>query len=231
MPLELEVSLSDCHLPALSEHPSAASEDALRVAQELFDAADWAACGVAFDRVLELGPDANLARDAAYGAVVCSNNVARDHGSSPAPRGRGRGRDAPAPMPVDETPEISAFLARLARGACMMTDRAERAAIAYRRARIYYDRGHAAEAAALFGRIALGAEPDFAAYGAALWLDSLELLRTRPDSTPGQCESELRTAAERVTQRFCGDLASGEDPGLCRTAADIRRAIARRDSR
>jgi len=216
VPLELEASLAECRLPALSETSTAQADDAYRIANELWQAQDWGACAEAFDRVLDLRPSAALAAEASYGAVLCSNYALG--GATAAPRraaSTSPGREPGWPPPVDLSPELTAFATRLARGACLTPDAVERSAMQYRRARLYYDHGHAREAAALLGPLALGRDGDFADVAAALWLDTLEELRRRSEPAQAACAAEVRDAAARVGARWCASGEASTDFAVC----------------
>lgn len=226
VPIELEVSLTECHLPVLSARSSAAANEAFRIAQELWTAQDWPACAAAFEHVLELAPSAALAAEASYAAVLCANNEFWSAAEAqPPPRRATTRRDARWGAPGERSPTFDALVASLGRGVCLVRDPLERSAMEYRRARLYYDQGQAAEAAVLLRRVALGSiDRGYADVAAALWLDSLRELRRMEPRAGGSCDEELRDAAEGLDARFCRPGSESAEADVCELVASLRGA-------
>lgn len=216
-------------------------------AELLWRMEDWAQCGPAFDRVVELNPQGEFTQDAAYAAVLCYNNLYQQQyqgrerqtreeqgGSAGGRRGGGRrgGRREPSqptattvgsdyvPRNLNETE--NGMLNAFTRFVCYVADSEELPTIKYRRARIYYESNHYEEAAVLFRDIALNnRNSELAEYAANLYLDSLNILGTQWQRS--QCINEIRDNIEPLSGAYCANEEQrGSHADLCRVLGQLR---------
>ena len=135
-----------------------------------------------YERAVTVDPKGRFAKEAAYAAMVSMKNAVHvpEGGKSPCPDNK------PCAIPPDLQRLVAAFNRYLA----VVPDSPERSNVEYRRARVYYEHNHFAEAAPLFDHI-LTSYPDneLAVYSANLEMDCLAILK-RYD--------ELRALVERV---------------------------------
>lgn len=205
-------------------------------AELLWRMEDWATCGPAFDRVVELNPQGEFTQDAAYAAVLCYNSLyqqqyqgrERETASAQASTGR-RGRRGqaepetpPVPVPRDLTDTESGMLAAFQRFVCFVSDSDELPTIKYRRARIYYESNRYEEAAVIFRDIALNHPTnELAEYAANLYLDSLNVIGTQWQRT--QCINDIRDNIEPMSNLYCNTAeARDAHPDLCGVLGQLR---------
>jgi cellulose synthase operon protein C len=137
-----------------------------------------------YDRAVTVDPKGKFAKEAAYGTMISMRNATdtpdRARGKPPCPDTK------PCPIPQDLQRLVAAFDHYMA----IVPESPERTNVEYRRARVYYEHNHFAEAAPQFDHI-LVAHPDneLAVYSANLEMDCLAILK-RYD--------ELRALVERV---------------------------------
>lgn len=137
-----------------------------------------------YERVTTLAPKGKHTDEAAYGFVIAAKNAVKsDNGSQgkpPCPEPK------PCPIPADQQRLLAAFDRYLQ----VTAKSADRPNIEYRRARVFYERNHFAEAAQQFDHV-FTTYPDheLATYSANLEMDCLAILK-RYD--------ELRALVERV---------------------------------
>jgi tetratricopeptide (TPR) repeat protein len=180
-------------------------------AELLWKRNQWSECGPAFDRVVEIDPEGEYLRDAAYAAVLCYNNLYEAQNEDDT---QVRGKAAPRPgkagrkRQVDEEEQERQELERLQRRelnaveqgmldaytrfVCYVTESDELVTIKYRRARIFYVANQWEEAAALFRDIAYNhSDADLAPYAANQYLDCLNAIsRLNQDRRIG-CRDEM----------------------------------------
>lgn len=138
-----------------------------------------------YERATTIAPHGKFARDAAYGLVIATKNAATHNPEAP-DAGAPCPDMKPCPIPPDMQRLVSAFDKYLA----LVPESSETLSIYYRKARVYYDYQHFAEAAPLFDHIFTKApEHELATYSANLEMDCLTMLK-RYD--------ELRALVERV---------------------------------
>ncbi|MCA9605839.1 MAG: tetratricopeptide repeat protein [Myxococcales bacterium] len=205
-------------------------------AELLWRMEDWATCGPAFDRVVELNPQGEFTQDAAYAAVLCYNSLyqqqyqgrERETASREASSGR-RGRRGqqepetpPVPVPRELTDTESGMLAAFQRFVCFVSDSDELPTIKYRRARIFYESNRYEEAAVLFRDIAMNhSDNELAEYAANLYLDSLNVLGTQWQRS--QCINDIRDNIEPMSNLYCNtDSARDAHPDLCGVLGQLR---------
>ncbi|MBX3270933.1 MAG: tetratricopeptide repeat protein [Sandaracinaceae bacterium] len=209
-------------------------------AELLWRMEDWAQCGPAFDRVVELNPQGEFTQDAAYAAVLCYNSLyqqqyqGRERETSGAqastrargrtPRGRQQAEEA-APtvnVPRELTSTETGMLAAFQRFVCYVSDSDELPTIKYRRARIYYESNRYEEAAVLFRDIAMNhPQNELAEYAANLYLDSLNVLGTQWQRT--QCINDIRDNIEPMSNLYCNTQQQRDaHPDLCGVLGQLR---------
>jgi len=139
-----------------------------------------------YDRSLNVDPKSKFADEAAYALVMSTKNAVKTPNPTP---------DSPPPCP-DMKPcpipaDMQRLLAALDRYLAVAAKTAkDRATMEYRRARIYYDFQHFAEAAPIFDHIVTAySDTELAAYSANLEMDCLAILKRYDD---------LRALIERV---------------------------------
>lgn len=221
-------------------------------AELLWRMEDWGQCGPAFDRVVELNPQGEFTSDAAYAAVLCYNNLyqqdfagrerevrgaaAPEEEASGGRRGRRgrRGRQeeaeaAPTFEPQPYTPIQEGMLRAFQRFVCFVQDSEELPTVKYRRARIYYETNHFAEAAVLFRDIAWNhRDSELAEFAANLYLDSLNMMGTRVGQGNPECITELEQSLDPMHGFYCGTPEQRDShPDLCEVVVDLRCGVVR----
>ncbi|HJL19194.1 MAG TPA: tetratricopeptide repeat protein [Sandaracinaceae bacterium LLY-WYZ-13_1] len=213
-------------------------------AELLWRMEDWAQCGPAFDRVVELDPQGEFTQDAAYAAVLCYNNLYQQQYSSRETEVRGeenpcediRNRrrrrqcereqeemsEAERYVPRELSDTESGMLQAFQRFVCYVSDSDELPTIKYRRARIYYESNRYEEAAMLFRDIALNHEDsELSEYAANLYLDSLNILGTQWQRS--QCIDEIRENIEPLSGMYCANQDDRDaHPDLCGVLDQLR---------
>lgn len=185
-------------------------------AELLWKQDQWSECGPAFDRVVELDPQGEYLREAAYAAVLCYNNLYEQQNENdrdvrakrtPSNRRGRRGRrlseeeqaaqELERLQPRELTNLEQGMLRAYTRYVCYVSDSDDLVRIKYRRARIYYTANRWEEAAALFRDIAYNhSEAELAPFAANQYLDCLNAIsRLNEDRVIG-CRDELATAVE-----------------------------------
>ncbi|MCX7807085.1 MAG: tetratricopeptide repeat protein, partial [Deltaproteobacteria bacterium] len=199
-------------------------------AELLWKMEDWARCGPAFDRVVELNPQGEYTADAAYAAVLCYNNLyqqqyaatERERRSEGRPevgrRGRrGRGAEqqestqqqseAQRLAPKEFSPSEAGMLSAFQRFVCFVNQSEELPVVKYRRARIYYETNHFEEAALIFRDIAYShPQHELAEFAANLYLDSLNAIYRREGRSG--CVSEIESNIEPLSNLYCNTPAN-----------------------
>jgi tetratricopeptide (TPR) repeat protein len=139
-----------------------------------------------YDRTITVDPRGKYADEAAYALVISTKNAVKTPDPKP---------DSPPPCPEMKPCPIPADLQRLLAAfdrylATVAPTAKDRATMEYRRARLYYDYQHFAEAAPIFDHI-VAAYPDneLAIYAANLEMDCLTIAKRY---------EPLRTLVERV---------------------------------
>ncbi len=220
-------------------------------AELLWKMENWAECGPAFDRVVELNPGGEFTADAAYAAVLCYNNVyqqqyqgrERQSRNTTAPNagrrrpaaGR-RGQPEPAADPGAEyrsrdlTATENGMLNAFQRYICFVNDAEELPQIKYRRARIYYESNHYEEAALIFKDIAMNhRDSELAEYAANLYLDSVNILGTYSNPPRTACFQEIEDGIDPLAQIYCRDDATrASHAELCTVLDRLRCGIMRK---
>lgn len=221
-------------------------------AELLWKMEKWGECGPAFDKVVDLNPQGDFTADAAYGAVLCYNNVyqtqiqgrerqLRDGGGAAqgqqTKRGR-RGRQA-QPEPQDDAVKYATrdftqlengMLNAFQRYVCFVPDSEDLVTIKYRRARIYYESNRFEQAALLFKDIAWNnRSSDLAEYAANLYLDSMNVIGGLREEKRPECYTQMEDDLEPLGQMFCADdnmRASHDD--LCATIDKLKCGLLRK---
>ena len=185
---------------------------------------DWAGCGPAFDRVVELEPTGPLAEDAAYASVLCWDHV---YQTDYEPR-QGERSDTTSLAARDLTETETRMLAAFARFACVAPASADRPQVQYRRARVYYEANHFEEAASLFRSVAFDHPThELAEFAANLYLDSLNGMLRR--DTRASCESRIAADLEPLAENLCAtEAARDAHPETCARFIGIRCGLLRR---
>lgn len=237
------------------EFPNIAREDwptqykvAYYYAELLWKMEDWAQCGPAFDRVVELDPQGEFTSDAAYAAVLCYNSLyqqqyqtrerqTREDSANRRRRGR-RGRRGRR----QEEPETPSFERReftdLERGmlnafrryVCFVNDSEDLPTIKYRQARIYYEANQFEEAAVLFKDIAWNhRDSELAEYAANLYLDSLNVLGSQREPNRPECLREIESSIDPLNGFYCSTPdARDEHPDLCGVLTTLKCNVMRK---
>jgi TolA-binding protein len=203
---------------------------------------EWATCGPAFDRVVELNPQGEFTQDAAYAAVLCYNNLYQqeyqarerqtreDRAEARSSRRGRRGRREEAQpentaaqfAPRELNPTESGMLNAFSRFVCYVAESEELPTIKYRRARIFYESNRYEEAAVLFRDIAWNhRDSELAEYAANLYLDSLNILGTQWQRS--QCITEIADSIEPLSGfYFATPEARDAHPDLCGVLQQLR---------
>jgi tetratricopeptide (TPR) repeat protein len=223
-------------------------------AELLWRMEDWAQCGPAFDRVVELNPQGEYTADAAYAAVLCYNNLyQQNYAANERSRrgeagsqqegdrrrgGRGSRRaaqqaqagDSASRLEPQEFNEVqSGMLRAFQRFVCYVRDSEELPVVKYRRARIYYETNHFEEAALLFRDIAWNhRDHELAEYAANLYLDSLNMLGTRVGDGNPACIQEIEASLDPLFGFYCSTpQARDAHPDLCGVVVNLRCDVVR----
>ena len=225
-------------------------------AELLWKMEDWAQCGPAFDKVVELNPGGEYTADAAYAAVLCYNNLYQQQYSSrerqtreereearQSRRGRRgrRGRRARQQEPEEETNTMEAreftdlesgMIAAFQRYVCFVPDSEDLAQIKYRRARIYYEANHFEEAAVLFRDIAYNhQQSELAEYAANLYLDCLNVLGSQREPNRPECLATIESEIDPMTQLYCSTpQAAADHPDLCGVLTTLKCNVMRKQA-
>ena len=189
-------NLERMELPRIDrrDRPSAARV-ALYQGDLLFELQRWSECATAFERALDRHPDAQLAADAAYGAVLCYD---RHLGSRQPPETP----DDEALSARDLTDEEQRMARTFHRFACSAPEHEELPVVLYRWARVHYEANRFAPAAVLFRRVATDfPRSEVGEYAANLWLESLNVLASRRNV--GACFASIDAALGPLESRFC----------------------------
>lgn len=220
-------------------------------AELLWKMEDWAQCGPAFDRVVEMNPSGEYTSDAAYAAVLCYNSLYQQNYSATeratredaaegnSRRGRrGRRQAEPEPDPATQyaqrefTPLESGMLNAFQRFVCFVPDSEDLPQIKYRRARIYYEANHFQEAAHLFKDIAWNhRDNELAEYAANLYLDSLNVMGSEIEPNRVECLNELQEGIDPLTEFYCStpDQAAAH-PDLCGVLTTLKCNVMRKQA-
>jgi tetratricopeptide (TPR) repeat protein len=183
---------------------------------------NWAECGPAFDRVLEIDPKGEFTEDAAYASVLCYNKQYQQtfagdektvkHREEKSEKGKKKKKEAeqsrdekvaqfkPKPLSPLETGMLNAYK----RYICFVPDSEDLATIKYRRARIYYETNHFEEAAVIFKDIAFNhVASDLSVFAANLYLDSLNVIGTYTEPQRPACYDEMNDTIEPLFGLYC----------------------------
>lgn len=227
-------------------------------AELLWKMEDWARCGPAFDKVVDLNPQGEFTGDAAYAAVLCYNNlyqqqysgrereVASREGGGAQGEGRGRrgrrGRrgqqqqeeQTPASQhaPREFTPLEEGMLRAFQRYVCYVGEGEDLPTIKYRRARIYYEANRFEEAAQLFKDIAWNhRDSELSVYAANLYLDSLNVLGSMMQPARPECIQDIKASIEPLSEFYCNtDAARESHSELCEVLGQLRCDVLRKEA-
>lgn len=173
----------------------------------------WDGCASAYERALDASPDAQLAADAAYGAVVCYDRHLGSRTPPPAPADRALAERA---LTEDETRMTQAF----ARFACSAPEHEELPVVLYRWARVHYEANQFERAASLFARVATEhPRSEVGVFAANLWLDSLNVLADRRGREA--CYATLERALAPLGEAFCAGDARESNADFCEVHAGL----------
>ncbi len=198
-------------------------------AELLWKMEEWAKCGPAFDRVVELNPQGEYTADAAYAAVLCYNNLYQQEYSSRERQKRDEDSEDDF-APREFTPLEQGMLAAFQRYVCFVPDSDDLATIKYRRARIYYEARHWEEAAVLFRDIAFNhPNTELGVYAANLYLDSLAVLGEKVEPPRVACITEIEQNIEPLWGRYCNSAQKEErNAELCDVLQQLRCDVLRK---
>ncbi|MFO0757861.1 MAG: tetratricopeptide repeat protein [Byssovorax sp.] len=187
---------------------------------------DWAACGPAFDAVVDADPKGPLAAEAAYASLLCYQGVYHASHQNRADRAglaaeRGRGTPDLSPKPL--SPADKAMLGAFDRYLCLIKpapgdkEAEERAVeIEYARARIYFENHHWEEAAVGFRGVALNhASSDAGIYAAQLYLEALNVLGSSVKPARVSCFSDMNRDVGKLAALYCGEGMKAENADAC----------------
>lgn len=139
-----------------------------------------------YERNITLDPKGKLAKEAAYAFMISTKNAVKTPPMTP---------DAPPPCPTSPTPcpipdDLQRLLGAFDRFEAIVPESPERVDVEYRRAKLYYDYNHFAEAAPRFDHV-FAAYPgnELGTYAANLEMDCLVYLKRWGD---------LRALVDRV---------------------------------
>jgi tetratricopeptide (TPR) repeat protein len=158
-----------------------------------------------YERVITIAPKGKHLDEAAYAFVMATKNAARPTDQA--------GRKPPCPdmKPCAIPPDLQRLVAAFDRYIAVVAAGKERPNIEYRRARVFYEYQHFAEAAAQFDRI-FASYPDneLAIYSANLEMDCLAILK-RFDELRALVERVKKSPAmkDETTQRQIQDMEAG----------------------
>ena len=222
-------------------------------AELLWKMEDWARCGPAFDKVVELNPGGEYTSDAAYAAVLCYNNLyqqqyqgretqTRESAENSSRRGR-RGRrgrqqeeeeqsEAERLAQREFTDLEQGMLSAFQRYVCFVPDSDDLPQIKYRRARIYYEANHYQEAAVLFKDIAWNhRDHELAEYAANLYLDSLNVMGSQLEPNRTECLMDLEQAIDPLNGFYCATPEARDDhPDLCGVLTTLKCNVLRKQA-
>ena len=213
-------------------------------AELLWKMENWAQCGPAFDKVLEIDPQGEFTEDAAYASVLCYNKQYqqtfaesektvkhredKDEGKKKKKKGKS---DEPSHeelveqyKPKDLSPLEKGMLNAYKRYVCFVPDSEDLPTIKYRRARIYYETNHFAEAAVLFKDIAFNhTKSDLSVFAANLYLDSLNVIGTYSEPPRAACYDDMNDSIEPLYGIYCKTPESHEtNAELCDVLEQLR---------
>jgi tetratricopeptide (TPR) repeat protein len=177
-------------------------------AELLYDIQQWADCARAYERALDAARDAQLASDAAYGAVLCYDRELASRPTTETP--------LDDVLAARELTEDEARMARtFARFVCTAPSHEEIPTVLYRWARIHYEANQLDEAAVLFGRVAREhPRSEVAEYAANLYLDTVNMLATHRGRAV--CQTHLAESIGALESTYCdGEAARARHTELC----------------
>ncbi len=218
-------------------------------AELLWKMEEWAQCGPAFDRVVELNPQGEYTTDAALAAVLCYNNLyqqdyqsrereVRGEQANRRRRGRRRGQqeeqqsEAEQYAPREFTALEEGMANAFRRYMCFVQDSEDLPTIKYRRARIYYEANRFEEAALLFKDIAWNhRDSELSVYAANLYLDSLNVLGSKIEPNRTQCIMEIKEGIEPLWGFYCDSESSYDShQELCEVLEQLRCDVLRKEA-
>jgi tetratricopeptide (TPR) repeat protein len=210
-------------------------------AELLWKMENWAQCGPAFDRVLEVNPQGDYTEDAAYASVLCYNKQYQSTyaGSEKTVKHRDddkkkKGKKGSAEPTREElvaqfrakdlSPLEKGMLRAYQRYVCFVPDSEDLPTIKYRRARIYYETNRFEEASVLFKDIAYNhPKSDLAVFAANLYLDSLNVIGSYSEPPRPGCYDEMNDNIEPLFGIYCKTAESREANGeLCDVIEQLR---------
>jgi tetratricopeptide (TPR) repeat protein len=214
-------------------------------AELLWKMENWAECGPAFDKVLEVNAQGEFTADAAYAAVLCYNKQYQQAyaGNEKSVRGKAaedkekaakgkkgkKGADTEDDKvaqfkPKQFSPLEQGMLNAFQRYVCFVPDSEDLPQIKYRRARIYYESNHFEEASVIFRDIAFNhKDTDLGVYAANLYMDSLNVLGTYSEPKRPSCYDDMNTAIEPLFGLYCESPERREtNAELCSTLEQLR---------
>lgn len=213
-------------------------------AELLWKMENWAQCGPAFDRVLEVNPQGEFTEDAAYASVLCYNKQYQStfaesektikHRDDKADGKKKKGKKGDAEptaaelrekyKPKDFSPLEKGMLNAYQRYVCFVPDSEDLPTIKYRRARIYYETNHFEEASVLFKDIAFNhPKTELSVFAANLYLDSLNVIGTYSDPPRASCYDEMNENLEPLYGLYCKTAdAKSSNAELCDVLEQLR---------
>ena len=209
-------------------------------AELLWKMENWAQCGPAFDRVLEINSKGEYTEDAAYASVLCYNKQYQlsyaerektvEHRDDDKKKRKGKEKEPSREELVAQyrakefSPLEAGMLNAYKRYVCFVPDSEDLATIKYRQARIYYESNHFEEASILFKDIAFNhKDSDLSVFAANLYLDSLNVLGTYSEPTRPSCYDDMNENIEPLYGLYCKNDEDREaHADLCQVLEQLR---------
>jgi hypothetical protein len=193
----------------------------------LFGQQRWEECGPAFDEVVAMDPNSEVAGDAAFASVLCYQNVydVQYKGKDQQENTKGKGSISGKEKGVEEsirkanTPkEMTSYQAKMVgafdRFVCYVKpdpasktykdDQEKLIEIKHRRGFIYYDAQHWDEAAEAFKEVAMS-HPDheYGIVDAGFYLDSVVRVYLYADPARANCGQQIGDDVEKLVAMYC----------------------------
>ncbi len=215
------------------------------MADLLYFRENWAACGPAFDAVVQENPTGPQAAEAAYAAVLCYQNIyLAQHQKGSDKKGSGNlpgvgkdiKQDSDDKYKAKEMTEAQkSMVSSFNRYVCYIhPDKSDADGqkqlieVKYARCRLYFEAQQWEEAAACFKDIAFNhSDNDFAVYASQLYLESTNVLAFHGLPNRSSCIDDMVTDVPKFIDLFCsGDKAQKNDDTctlLTKVQCDIQR--------
>ncbi len=216
------------------------------MADLLYFQQNWAACGPAFDSVVQEDPNAPEAAEAAYASVLCYQNIYdQAHKGGEGRKGSGNlpgqkkdekaKEEANRLKPKEYTETQKGMLSAFNRYICYIKPADKDTAgqdqlveVKYARARTYFEAQHWEEAAIGFREIAMGySDKDVGIYAAQLYLESVNVLGSNSNPPRPTCYDEMATDVPKFLELYCTGEKAAKNQEQCTTLSKIQVDILR----